>query len=208
MKMSIARLLFILATLVSASSATTTIRAAEEPMSFEEKLALTGGAHRSLRELQTTPLRYKGTICRAETKGITTCRTAGSSCLSNQWDYWKLNLQAGVAYTIEVDRISCIMDPAVTLLEGIGTTIPTGCFDDAGSAELALVAFADDNDPEPAYCLGAESSPFADPKFVVTPSASGPFTLAVVNYASDTATCAGATGFQYKIKVNPRPSCV
>ena len=205
---SFASPIFLLLVIFTTAISATTIQAAPEPMSFEEKLALVegGGAHRLLRGLQTG-LTYKGQICRAETKGVMPCRTAFTECLSSQWDYWKMNLQAGVAYTIEVDRVTCGLDPTLTLYEGIGATVPDGCFYDGVSTdELTFITAADDNDPEPAFCSGVRS-PASDPKVVVTPSTSGPFTLAVANFASDSFSCKASAGYQYKIKISPSPSC-
>ncbi|GAX23970.1 hypothetical protein FisN_26Lu047 [Fistulifera solaris] len=187
----------------------TQVEIAPELMSFEEKQVMmmkSDNGHRVLRKLQDI-LTYQGQICGAETPGVMTCNTALTVCQPNQFDYWLLNLRADITYTIEVDRVSCNLDPALSLFEGVGTTLPTECFGDNGSPELTLIATADDTEVVPAYG-NPESSPFLDPTIVVTPSTTGPFTLAVVNFGSDTASCRSSAGYQYKIKINPRPSCI
>lgn len=160
------------------------------------------GGHRLLRGLQAT-LTSKGQICTSETLGVMDCNTVNTECQPDQFDYYYMNLEASTVYTIEVDRVSCGMDPALAIFEGSGSTFPSGCFGYDGSADLAWIADADDNSPEPAYC--SEDSPFADPILFVTPSTSGPFTLAVLNYLSDSSSC--IDGYQYKVKINPPPSC-
>lgn len=208
MKVSSSRVLLIFTVLVATASGTK-IKAAPEPMPVQEKETLVegGGYHRTLRGLQTG-LNYKGQICRSETKGVMACSMAGTECQPDSWDYYQVNLQVGIAYTIEVDRVTCNLDPALTLFEGFGTALPYGCFYSAGSAELTRIVYADDNNLEPSYCSEVVLSPFADPKIIVTPSTSGPFTLAVVNFASDRTSCRATAGYQYKVKVSPTPSCV
>jgi hypothetical protein len=199
---------FLVSTILWKATFATQVEVAPEPMSFEEKQAMmkSGYGHRVLRKLEEA-LTYQGQICRAETPGVMTCNTALTVCQPDQFDYWLLNLRAGITYTIEVDRVSCNLDPALSLFEGFGTILPTGCFGDNGSSELTLIATADDTEVVPAYC-NPESSPFSDPTIVVTPSTTGPFTLAVANFGSDTTSCRAAAGYQYKIKINPRPLCV
>ncbi len=186
----------------------TEVKVAQELMSFEEKQAMVkdNSGYRSLRVLQEA-LTYKGHICRAETTGVMTCNTALTVCQPNQFDYWLLNLRSGVTYTIEVNRVSCNLDPALSLFEGVGTVLPEGCFGDIGSPELTLIATADDTEVVPASC-DPQSSPFRDPTIVVTPSNTGTFTLAVINFGSDSGSCRASAGYQYKITINPRPSCV
>ncbi|GAX23968.1 hypothetical protein FisN_26Lu034 [Fistulifera solaris] len=199
---------------ITLSLLTTTVRAAievqafREPMTLEEKQALVqdDGSRRSMRELQTA-LTYKGEICSAEAQGMMPCNTFNTICQPDKFDYWLFNLQAGITYTIEVDRITCGLDPSMSLLAGFGTVLPGGCDGRSGSAELAFITYADDNDSLPGSCSGVPS-PFSDPKFSVTPDTDGPFTLAVSNFASNIDSCTGALGYQYKVIINPAPSCI
>ncbi|GAX18732.1 hypothetical protein FisN_26Hh022 [Fistulifera solaris] len=207
MKFLISKIVLVFSILTTAT-ATIEVEAAPEPMTFAEKLALIegDGNRRSMRELQAS-LTYKGNICSTETQMMMFCSTRDSDCRSSDWDYWRLNLQAGTTYTIEVDRVTCSMDPALSLFQGVGTTLPEDCFYIEQSTEtLTFVAESDDNDPEPAFCL-EQSSPFSDPKITVTPDTTGPFTLAVINFASNIELCTGAVGYQYKVIINPSPSC-
>ncbi|GAX18736.1 hypothetical protein FisN_26Hu026 [Fistulifera solaris] len=178
----------------------------EVTVASEKQILVAHDKNRSLRGLRGE-LSYQGRICSSESEGVFRCNTANTQCQPDQWDYWLLHLEGNTTYTIEVDRISCNLDPALFVSEGFGTRLPTACYFNAFSPELGLIGFANDNDPKPAFCLGLVPSPFDDPKFVVVPHASGPFTLGVVNYASDPLSCRVATGFRYKIKISPRPSC-
>ncbi|GAX23966.1 hypothetical protein FisN_26Lh022 [Fistulifera solaris] len=200
--------IFLAFSLVPSVTDATEVLADPEPLTYQEKEAMLhgNGNRRSMRELQSS-LSYKGQICSSETQGMMACGTYGTQCQPDQWEYWLLNLQIGTEYVIEVDRVICGMDPALVLYDGIGTTFPLGCvFEPGNTTELTWIAEADDNDQVPAYCF-EEFSPFGDPKITVIPDTEGPFTLAVVNYGSDTGSCTGARGFQYKVIINPPPSC-
>ena len=199
---------FLLFAALATANSENTVEVAPEPMPFEEKLALVegDGDHRVLRNRQTR-LTYKGRICRKKTRGVMACSAVGAVCQPEKFDYWKMNLRAGTAYTIEVDRVSCNLDPAMSLFQGVGGTLPRGCYGGDGSAELKLIASADDSEAVAAYC-SVETSPWRDPKIVITPGRSGQFTLAVVNFAYNSDTCEAATpGYQYIVRINPRPSC-
>ncbi len=200
--------IFLILSLLTTATATIEVQANPEPMTFEEKQALVEGDsnRRSMRELQTA-LTYKGEICSSEAQGMMSCSTVDTQCQPDKFDYWLLNLKAGITYTIEVDRITCGMDPSMSLLEGFGTTLPGGCVGQSGSAELTFIAYADDNDSFPGSCAGA-SAPFGDPKISVTPDTDGPFTVAVLNFASNIPSCTGALGYQYKVIINPPLSCI
>jgi hypothetical protein len=58
--------------------------------------------------------------------------------------------------------------------------------------------YADDNNGQPDACSGY--GPFADPHILVTPSTSGYYTLAVVEYFS-----AGSGPYEYEIEISPPP---
>jgi hypothetical protein len=97
--------------------------------------------------------------------------------------------------------VDCDLDPALVLYKGIvsGTLPSFQCFyDETDLGGATFLGYADDNNGLPDACSG--TGPWADPLIYVTPTSSGYYTLAVVEYES-----VGSGPFEYEIEMSPPP---
>lgn len=115
-----------------------------------------------------TPISYNGQLCEGDVH-IGTAPSGGVFNLA-LGDFWYFTGNAGDLIGIDVDRITCEMDPIFYVYEGYGDT-----------GALTYAASADDNDPAACETCFA----FFDPSFsgFALPS-TGTYTLVVWDWAS------------------------
>lgn len=167
------------------------------------------------RHLQACNLAYDGHINGAITNGEITCQpSVDQPC---EWDFWKVDLIAGVNYEIRVVRSDCGMDPALTLLKGTDMGAPLVAFGASrcssfGTA-MTFLDCADDNTDIPDVCRPLyDSEPFFayfDPTINWIPDESTWYTLAVQNFIPNTADgdqpCPIDGDHDYQIIITPPP---
>jgi hypothetical protein len=182
--------------------------APDEPTPSGVKAEIRAGAGgrnvrgRQLPGYQYLPVPWTGEInCDdCNESGEMSCNESGDTtiCVPSTWDFYELDLKADTMYIIDVDRVDCEFDPALSLYRGDATGLPPAPNDEVCPFDEDLpggtwIGFADDN--RPSACPG----PFGDPRLVVTTEEGGDYTLAVQDYISGDCD----TGFEYNVNISP-----
>ena len=135
---------------------------------------------------------YQGTIVESRTKSTFACDTRRTPFDVSKSQWWQLSLQAGIEYTIQVNRIHCALDPIAFLYEGIVTS--STLFADHRLSD----AIESDNE------IDVTCGPDGDPQFVITPMTNQEeYSLAVNNFLSEV--CPEEGGYEYEIVITPTP---
>jgi hypothetical protein len=150
-----------------------------------QQLAAMEAGERNLQGTQCN-LAYSGNIVvPGEVEGSVPCYDALN--LPCAWDWHLLVLQAGTTYHIDVDRLTCGMDPAVVVFKGNGDGLQLSSWlqFDGDIGTMDFVVFRDDEEQD--TCI--PSGPYGDPNFYYTPAEAGEYTIGVLNYLGDFSGC-------------------